>query len=191
MRMPKTTREWTVDDVHALPDDGNRYEVIDGELFVTPAPSLKHQDAISELHSILKSYLQRERIGHAFFAPADVIFSPRRAVQPDEFVVPLINGRRPERFEEVGHLILAVEVLSPSTARADRVAKRTLFRDERVDEYWIVDLDARAIERSTPDEARPEILVDRLEWRPSGASESLVIDVPGYFESVLGPAGPS
>jgi Uma2 family endonuclease len=156
MHMPLLKRRWTVDDLADLPDDGQRYEVIDGELFVTPAPSPRHQDAIAELYVLLREYLSRERVGHAYFAPADVTFSRTRAVQPDLLVVPLIGGRRPDRFGDLGPLLLAVEVLSPSTARADRVAKRTMFRDEGVAEYWIVDLDARTIERSTPADPRFE-----------------------------------
>src|SRR5437868_1029615 len=168
MYMLSVNRRWTVDDLRDLPEDGNRYEVIDGELFVTPAPSLRHQEAIAEMHVRLREYLNREPVGHAYFAPADVIFSRTRAVQPDLLVVPLVNGHRPERFEDVGKLLLAVEVLSPSTARADRVAKRVLFRDEGVAEYWIVDLDARTIERSTPADPRVDVVVDRLEWLPTG-----------------------
>jgi len=185
MHMPMLKRQWTVDDLQDLPDDGNRYEVIDGELFVTPAPSLRHQEAIARMHLILHAYLERERVGHAFFAPADVIFSPKRGVQPDLFVTPLVHGRRPERFEDVGRLLLAVEVLSPTTARADRVAKRKVYREEPVDEYWIVDLDARAIERSTPADPRVEILADTLEWRPEGASAPLAVDLMIYFSQVL------
>ena len=185
MHMPQLARQWTVDDVHALPDDGNRYEVIDGELFVTPAPRLRHQEAVAELLVLIRAYLQRERVGHAFVSPADVIFSSRRLVQPDVFVTRLVNGRRPEEFVASSGLLLAVEVLSPSTARADRVAKRTLYRDERVPEYWIVDLDARTFERTTPGDARPEILADALAWQPVGASTPLIIDLSAYFERVL------
>ena len=162
MRMPTLKRQWTVDDLQDQPDDGNRYEIIDGELFVTPAPSFRHQDAAAQLYVIIREYLERERVGYVFMAPADVTFSPKRAVQPDLFVTPLVDGRPPARFEDVGRLVLAVEVLSPTTARADRVAKRTIYRQERVGEYWIIDLDARAIERSTPADARPEILADTL-----------------------------
>jgi Uma2 family endonuclease len=183
--MPDLKRSWTVDDVHALPDDGKRYEVIDGELFVTAAPSWRHQEAALAIYALLRDYLRRERVGHALIAPADVIFSPRRAVQPDVFVVPLFHGRRPERFEDVGHLLVAIEVLSPSTARADRVAKRTLFRDEGVDEYWIVDLDSRVVERSTPDEPRPELLTEELVWEPTGAVMPLSIDLTAYFAGVI------
>lgn len=178
-------RHWTVDDLADLPDDGRRYEIIDGELFVTPSPSARHQAAIAELYVLLREYLSRERVGYAYFAPLDVIFSPTRAVQPDLLVMPLINGRRPEKLENPGALLLAVEVLSPGTARADRVAKRNMFRDEGVADYWIVDLDARTVERSTPAEPRVEVLVDRIEWFPAGAQSPLVVDLADYFTRVL------
>ncbi len=185
MRMPNLKRRWTADDLEDLPDDGQRYEVIDGELFVTPAPSLPHQRAVLELATILKGYLRAEGVGDLIIAPADVRFSDARNVQPDLFVMPLVRGPRPNRFEEVGRLLLAVEVLSPSTARADRVTKRVLFRDEGVAEYWIVDLDARTIERSTPADPRVDVLVDSVEWRPEGAASSITIDLPPYFARVL------
>jgi Uma2 family endonuclease len=106
-------------------------------------------------------------------------------VRPDLLVIPLMNGRRPERFEDVGTLLLAIEVLSPSTARADRVAKRVMFRDQGVAEYWVIDLDARAVERSTPADPRVEVLVDRLEWLPVGVASSFVADLSEYFRAVL------
>jgi Uma2 family endonuclease len=176
---------WTVADLENLPDDGNRYEVIDGELFVTPAPALRHQRAAGELYSILAAYLNAQRVGYAVVAPADVKFSSKRLVQPDVFAIPPFEGRFPKSFEQVKHLLLAVEVLSPSSARADRVVKRKLFRDERVPEYWIVDLDSRTIERSTPSESRPEILSERLTWLPDGATGPLEIDLAAYFARVL------
>ncbi|HVX40666.1 MAG TPA: Uma2 family endonuclease [Gemmatimonadaceae bacterium] len=185
MGMPQFDHDWTVAERDALPDDGNRYEVIDGELLVTPAPSLAHQAAVLALASILAPYTRREGVGHAFVAPGDVVFSWRRGVQPDVFVIPLVNGRRPERFDKENGLLLAVEVLSPSTARADRVRKRTLYREEGVPEYWIVDMDARTFERSTPAEPRPEVIVERLEWMPAGASAPLVIDIVEFFVEVL------
>jgi Uma2 family endonuclease len=113
------------------------------------------------------------------------VFSQRRAVEPDLFVVPLVDGRKPRHLSDVRRLVLAVEVSSPSTARTDRVEKRTLYREEGVDEYWIVDLDSRIFERSTPSEPRPEILDTRLEWRPEGATTALTIDLIEYFEKVL------
>jgi Uma2 family endonuclease len=185
MPMAMLKRRWTVADLEDLPDDGNRYEVIDGELFVTPAPTWTHQRAIDAIHRLIGDYLAEQRLGFALFAPADVVFSPRRGVQPDVFAVPAVDGRYPRSFADVKRLLLAVEVLSPSSARADRVAKRALYRDERVPEYWIVDLDSRTIERSTPSESRPEILSERLQWLPDGATEPLEIDLTAYFARVL------
>jgi Uma2 family endonuclease len=185
MHMPKLERQWTVRDLQDLPDDGNRYEVIDGRLVVTPPPAWTHQEAVGALYRKLANYLDRERVGHAFIAPADVVFSAHRSVQPDLFVVPLVNGRRPARFDEVGGLLLAVEVLSSSTARTDRVAKRTMYREQGVPEYWIIDLDARTVERSTPADSRVDVLADRIDWLPIGASTALSIELADYFDAVL------
>lgn len=185
MHMQKVGRDWTVDDVENLPDDGNRYEIIDGELFVTPSPSLLHQDAVGQMYLLLTNYLRRERIGHAYLAPADVNFSAQRIVQPDVLVAPLVDGRRPNARRIVHTLLVAVEVLSPGSARTDRVNKRALYRDEKVPQYWVIDLDARTIERTTPDESRPEVLAERLEWLPDGASTPLVINLGEYFAAIL------
>ena len=104
MHMPTLKRRWTADDLRDLPDDGNRYEVIDGELFVTPAPSWMHQRAAAELFRMIAAYLEREPHADVLLAPADVSFSRTRIVQPDVFVVPLVDGRRPRQFEELGRL---------------------------------------------------------------------------------------
>ena len=91
--------EWTAAMVAALPDDGNRYEVLDGELAMTPAPSWDHQRV-------------------ALVAPADVEFSSRRLLEPDVFVVPRTpDAPRPRSFADAKRVLLAIEVLSPSTAR--------------------------------------------------------------------------
>ncbi len=185
MAMPLTHTEWTADMVRALPDDGQRYEVIDGELFVSPAPSLDHQYALGQLFSYLKEYLQRSGVGFAFFAPADVEFSPRRYVQPDLFVSLPVEGRRPREWTSMPGLLLAVEVLSPSTSRLDRVRKRRLYMEEGVPEYWIVDLDARVVERWRQNETRPDVLDQSLEWLPPGAIEAFALDLRQFFADVL------
>jgi Uma2 family endonuclease len=184
MAMPATV--WTTAMARALPDDGKRYEVIDGELFVTPAPTLLHQRAAGLLYELLAPYARAQSIGETLMAPADVLTTPHVTVQPDVFVAPLIDGRRPASWDEVRTLVLAVEVLSPSTARADRQVKRRLYQRERVAEYWIVDVDARLIERWRPDDERPEILVAQLEWKLDPARPPLVIDLPAYFRDVIG-----
>ena len=78
-----------------------------------------------------------------------------------------------------------MEVLSPSTARADRTVKRRLFQRTGVPEYWIVDLDARVVERWRPGDDRPEVLTDSLHWQPAAAAEPLRIDLPAFFMQVL------
>lgn len=165
--------------------DGQRYEVIDGELFVTPSPALRHQDAVLRLAKLLDPYLARESIGHLMISPADVRFSKHRGAQPDLFVAPLVNGARPRQWSDIRHLLLAVEVLSPSSVRADRVVKRAMYRDQGVPEYWVIDLDARTVERCKPANTRVEVEAARLTWRPVGAVQPLIIDVQGFFSELL------
>ena len=184
----RSRRDWTVDELRALPDDGNRYEVVDGELLVTPAPSWLHQDAVGELFLLLAPYARRNDL-HCILAPAEVRFSPNRVVQPDVFVVPFIGGRKPARLDDVHRLILAVEVLSPSSARADRHSKRHLYQSQGVPEYWIVDPANRFVERWRPGDDAPEVLLDSLTWTPREGGEPLVIDLAAYFRRVHGEDG--
>jgi Uma2 family endonuclease len=182
MGMPATTT-WTVDELWTLPDDGQRREIIDGELFVTPAPIWSHQYVVDELARAIHAYLRRYRIAKVLTAPADVVFGPRTLVQPDILVAPLVDGRPPRDYREAGRLLVAVEVLSPGTARRDRGVKRLLYQREGVAEYWIVDVDARLIERWRPGDERPEIISEHLAWNPSGAAEPFVLDVQAFFAS--------
>jgi len=186
MHMATPQKLWTVEEVHALPEDGNRYEVVDGELLVTPAPSWRHGTASKLLLVRLHAYATEQGVGDVYHAPADVPYGPRTAVQPDLFAVPLVGGRRPRTWEEAGRLLLAVEVLSPRSARADRIVKRRLYQREGVPEYWIVDVDARLVERWRPEDERPELLAETIEWRPDPARPPLVIDLAAYFAEVVG-----
>ncbi|MGH7531053.1 MAG: Uma2 family endonuclease [Gemmatimonadales bacterium] len=185
MGMPGILERWTAARVRELPDDGNRYEVVDGELLLTPAPSLAHQRAVGELFALLRSYCQTTGVGEAVTSPADIEFDLRTLVQPDVFVVPLEHGRRPEHWTDIHGLVLAIEVLSPSTARADRTVKRRRYQRAGLPEYWIVDLDARLVERWRPGDERPEVLTERLVWQPEAAAAPLGIDLPKLFARVL------
>ena len=185
MAMPVQQGEWTAELARALPDDGNRYEVLDGELFVTPAPALLHQRALLELYDRLKPYVVAHGLGEVLLSPADIEFSPKRLVQPDLFVIPDAPGGRRKLWREVKSLLLAVEALSPTTARADRIKKRTIYQEEGVPEYWIIDLDARAFERWRPGEARPEVLAETVVWQARADVEALTIDLEEYFAAVL------
>jgi Uma2 family endonuclease len=182
------TTGWTVDMLERLPDDGKRYEIIDGDLFVTPAPHLAHQFLAGELHARLREYLRANRVGLAFVAPADVRVGDRTSVEPDVFVIPQAKGPFPRFWSPLGTLLLAIEVLSPKSARVDRGRKLTLYQREGVREYWIVDLDSRLVERWRPADERPEIVRERLEWKPEGADEPLVIELESLFAEAAGEA---
>ena len=186
MSMPETARRWTTDMVRALPDDGKRHEVVDGELLATPTPGALHQRAVLELAVRLRGYANAHRLGEALMSPADIEFREDRLVQPDLFVAPLLaSGKRIRQWSQIRGLLLAVEVLSPSTARADRQVKRRLYQEEPVGEYWIVDLDARVIERWRHGDQRPEVLSERLVWHPHAAVAPLEIDLPALFGDLL------
>jgi Uma2 family endonuclease len=186
MGMPAQQTVWTAEMVRSLPDDGNRYEVLDGALFVSPAPSALHQRAVARLWAILDKYCRVTGVGEALISPADIEFSQHRVLQPDVFVVPLNDGRLIRSWKEVRSLLLSAEVISPSTEKADRGEKRRILQDEEVPEYWIVDLDARIFERWRPDDERSEVLRETLVWRPVPSVSALEIDLDEYFTSVLG-----
>ncbi len=177
--------EWTTEMVLALPEDGVRRELLDGELVVMPAPSLLHQNVVEEIHDALKSYVRGNGLGSTHMSPADIVFSPRRLVQPDVFVAPLVDGRRARSWAEIRSLLLVVEATSPSTARYDRITKRRIYLSEPVDDYWIVDLDARLIERWRHGEERPEVVEDIVTWQPSASVPALTIDLHQLFDAAL------
>ena len=185
MPAPAARSDWTAEELDALPDDGNRYEVVDGELLVTPAPSNGHQEAVGELFVRMRPYVIAASM-QVLVAPSAVRFSPRREVQPDLLVLPLVNGKRAQSFRGVGRLELAVEILSPSTARVDRYVKRELYQSEGVPEYWVVDVASRLVERWRPNDRAPEVVVDTLTWQPRADVAPLVIDLADYFRWVHG-----
>ncbi len=192
MSMPASSRRWTVDEVRAMQDEERawpRFELIDGALLVTPAPRRIHQHAVAELFRLLDPYVRAHGIGVVEFSPADIALEPESVVQPDLFVSPLIGGRKPMHWPETTGLVLAVEVLSPSNARADRVTKRQFYARTDVAEYWIVDLDARIIERNVGADPRPEILDRTMSWHPAGAGVPLSIDIPAFFARLYGEPG--
>ena len=168
-------------DVRALPEDGHRYEVVHGELLVTPAPRLMHQEVVARLLVALRRYLQDEPVGHALVAPADISWGSDTLVQPDVFVVPLEQARTLD-WTRIEHLLLVAEVLSPSSARADRFTKRVEYQRRRVPLYWIVDLDDRRVEVWAPDDAAPRLDRTRLIWRPEGAVRPFSLDLEVLFE---------
>ena len=187
MAMPATHTEWTVEMVDALEDDGQRYELIDGELFVTPAPAEIHQLVVGELHARLREYLLRTRTGKALISPADVRRGDRarNRVQPDVFVLRLTDGKRPPYPYELSDLLLAVEVSSPSNPRLDFHTKRELYLNEGVAEYWVINPEARNVSRWRGRNDPGELLSETVTWQPEAAGEPFVLSLPQFFEDAL------
>src|SRR5882724_8664704 len=169
--------------VRALPEDGNRYETVHGELLVTPSPRAWHQVVIRRLSTALDVYLARERCGELIGSPADISWGPDILVQPDLFVVDLAEARTLE-WARMQHLLLAIEVLSPSTSRYDRFTKRRLYQEVGIPAYWIVDPDARVVEVWTPTDTTPQVQRERVTWFPAGAIAPFQLDVQALFRPI-------
>lgn len=140
--------QWTYDDYALLPDDGKRYEVIRGELYMSAAPRPLHQRVMTRLAFFLEGYLEESNLGTAFVAPIDVLLPEKLGdpVQPDILIV------RSDRLHIIGETFiegapdLAIEVLSPSNPAHDRSLKYELYPEVGVTEYWIIDPDERMVE---------------------------------------------
>jgi Uma2 family endonuclease len=136
----------TYRDYAALPDDGRRYELHEGELSVTPAPGTRHQRVIGAMYVLLRAHVEAHRLGEVFLSPVDCILSDITVLEPDlVYLDPTRAYLVSERAIE-GPPTLVVEVLSPSTTTIDRSRKRELYTRYGVPYYWIVDPVAGAIE---------------------------------------------
>lgn len=178
MAMVMRAKNWTLDDLHRLPDDGNKYEVVFGELFVTPAPSEEHETILARLNALLVPYIATNHLG-AVFRPRVVVRWQGSEVEPDLFVRAM-RSRPTKDWEDAPAPVLVVEVLSPPTRRRDLGDKRTLYLTSGAGEYWVVDPESRSVRvmRANVDDV---VMTDQLTWAPVGASP-LVIRVPALFD---------
>jgi Uma2 family endonuclease len=136
----------TYDDYRDLPNDRNRYEILDGELSVTPAPSTKHQRISGRLYLTLAQHIDTMQLGEVYAAPTDLILATTTVVQPD--LIFIGNDRRgivTERAIE-GPPTLVIEILSTTTRRTDRQTKAQLYAKYGVPYYWLIDPDQQSIE---------------------------------------------
>lgn len=174
--MSITPNYFTADMVRAMPDDGKRYEVVWGQLFVSDAPAPPHQRIVRRLDHALEAYVARHRLGELFDLAADISWGDDNLVQPDLFVVAPEHGAFTS-WKEVRSLRLVVEVLSPSSIARDRFAKRKLYQAQGVETIWIVDPSQRRVEVWTPDALFPSTQTETVTWQPAGAAEPLSISV--------------
>jgi Uma2 family endonuclease len=170
----------TYKDYEALPADGRRYELHEGELSVTPAPNPTHQRVLRKLLMVLNQYVEARNLGEVFVAPIDCILSDITIVQPDIVYLdsarlPAVSGRGIE-----GPPTLVVEILSPSTAQIDRGVKFQLYARHRVPYYWVVDPEARSIEAYT--------LTDGAYQLTARASGTEPVSLPPFPDLELVPA---
>ncbi len=181
MAMP-VQHYYTPADLLGIPEDGNKYEVVHGELLVTPAPRELHQRLVGRLLLEVGNYLRTHAVGIAY-PGGDVVSGDDSLVIPDLLVMDLRSARTGD-WRQMASPLLVVEVLSPSTARNDRFTKRRLYQELAVPCYWLVDAEARVVEVWTPDARFPTVEQERIAWQPAGASERLVIDIADLFREV-------
>ena len=139
--------EWTYEDYQRLPDDGRRYEIIEGVLYVIAAPSFDHQYTAGEVFAALRTYVRERQLGIVISAPFEVhLPGIARPVQPDVLFIAAERAPQAGAEDFTGAPDLLVEILSPSTVRTDRVVKFSAYERAGVREYWLVNPYARSVE---------------------------------------------
>jgi len=136
--LEKQAKRWTYEEYYRL-DDDQRYEMIDGNLLMAPAPDTPHQSWIGELHIILQNHVKGRKLGKVFVSPVDVVLDSENTVQPDLVFVSSANLGIIQQRAIFGTPDLLVELVSPSSVRRDRYDKKELYARFGVKEYWIGD----------------------------------------------------
>jgi Uma2 family endonuclease len=174
---------WTYADYAALPDDGNRYEIIAGVLYMTPAPGIGHQSVSARMVTFLVTHVEFAGLGRVFAAPVDVELTPDTVVQPDIVVVLSASLHRITPSRIIGAPDLVVEILSPGTAGYDRREKQDAYARAGVGEYWIVDPGAQTVELLTLDQGRYRSHgVFRGQARLPSSAVTLPVPVERFFQ---------
>ena len=171
------TKIWTLEEVHSLPDDGNKYELIHGELFVTPPPTDYHETIGARLTRLLDPFVAANGLG-LVYRPRAVMRFEGSEVEPDLMV------RKPHPRPEKDWNIapkpsLIVEILSVYTRRRDRDQKKSFYLEARV-EYWIVDPETRTITVVRPGEP-DRVEREAMSWTPAGVSATLILGFADIF----------
>ena len=185
MHMATTSKRWTLDELHSLPDDGNKYELVHGELLVTPPPTDDHETILARLSRLLEPYVAANHLGYLYH-PRAVFRRQGSEAEPDLMVRQpragrTVRGRPLDDWDDAPTPSLIVEVVSPSTRRRDHEYKRVFYMEAGVPEYWIVDPDRREVRVIRHGEA-DVVTRTELSWQPSGVVEPLSLSVERLFE---------
>ena len=178
MHMATKIKRWTLEEVDSLPDDGNKYELVRGELFVTPPPTDDHETIAARLTRILDPFIAANGLGMLYHPRAVMQFEGSQ-VEPD-LMVRQPQASRKATWKDAPTPILIVEIASPYTRRRDRVQKRSLYVDAGVEEYWLVDPEDNTV--TSIREGRADIVSrEQLVWAPTGAQATLALDIASIF----------
>ena len=154
--LEKQAKRWTYEEYYRL-DDDQRYEIIDGNLLLAPAPDTWHQDWTRDLFRIIDRHVTAHRLGKVFFAPVDVVLGAENTVQPDIVFIATANADIIQRRAIFGTPDLLVELVSPSSVRRDRYDKKEPYARFGAKEYWRGDPANKTLEVLTLKEGRYEL----------------------------------
>ncbi|MGQ0562490.1 MAG: Uma2 family endonuclease [Gemmatimonadota bacterium] len=182
--MSGASTHWTYAEYARLPDDGNRYEVLDGELLVTPSPGTRHQRYATELFFRLRSYVQQYDLGEMMW-DLELLFVSGQFLRPDMQFVPKSQEHLLTDRGNEGRPGLIVEVLSPGSVRNDKVTKPARYADFGVPEYWVLDIDRRALfiwdfERGATE---PRVETETVVWQPEPAVPAMTMEIASLFQN--------
>ena len=154
--LEKQARRWTYEEYYQL-DDDQRYEIIDGNLLMAPAPDTWHQDWSRKLFRVVDRFVVKSGLGELFYAPVDVVLDAENTVQPDLVFISSAKLGIIQQRGIFGTPDLLVEIVSPSSVRRDRYDKKELYARFGVKEYWIGDQANKTLEVLTLKEGRYEL----------------------------------
>ena len=186
MSMQTAPRRWSYAEFTGLPQDGNRYEIIAGELCMTPAPRTAHQELVTRLTVLLANFVRENDLGEVLVGPVDLLFGEGDYLESDlVFIRRERSGIISERGIE-GAPDLVIEVTSPATAGRDRGIKRERYAWFGVPEYWIIDPDLRQVEvyRMLQHPSQPEVVRETLRWRLAPGAPILEVALKDVFKIV-------
>lgn len=187
MTKPPPHRIWTREQVLALPDDGFRYELIDGQLFTSPWHRADHQRTLMALIRVIDPYVQKHKLGELLPGPADIDLFAGQLLSPDLFLIPYRNGYKFADWPDAGIPWLVIEIQTAHTWRVDEGRKREQYQKAGVPTYWVFDHEEARVSVWTPEDSEAVLETKRLTWQPVESIAPLEIDVARLYASTWDP----